>query len=233
MQLNLYWSIYKTPKEVHSQNIRQHFKILWIPLIIRIVAASATISLSSHYLQRPQNSLEAQACAFCRSLSPCPYFSRWFLQFLLHSSLSSTQPEVRPIWIGSFLETMTIQKLFLSQSHYKIFVWSEWTFSCVTECRTISMGQGQEVHARKLIQMSMQQVCSKGLCLLTHCACCSSGHLVNLGPPQRGVKHSACDAQSFLPFLFMHIESTCDYLWILNLKLGCSCQPTKSMFHFV
>lgn len=28
----------------------------------------------------------------------------------------------------------------------------------VAECRTISMGQGQEYHARKLIQMSMQQV---------------------------------------------------------------------------
>lgn len=202
-------------------------------MIIRIIAASPTISLSSHYLQRPQNSLEAPACAFCLSLSPRPYLSRWFLQFLLHSSLSSTQPEVRPIWIGSFLKAMTIQKLFLSQSHYKIFVLSWWTFSYVTECRTISMGQGQEVHARKLIQMSMQQVRSEGAWLLMHRSCCSSGHLVYLGPPQRRVKHSACDAQSFFPFLFMYIESTCDCLWILNLKLGCSRQPQKSMFYFV
>lgn len=57
---------------------------------------------------------------------------------------------------------MTIEELFfLSQSCYKIYILSQWSFSYVTECRTISMGQGQEVHARKLIQVSMQQVGDK------------------------------------------------------------------------
>uniref|UniRef100_A0A8C4Y3D3 Dynein axonemal heavy chain 8 n=1 Tax=Gopherus evgoodei TaxID=1825980 RepID=A0A8C4Y3D3_9SAUR len=36
------------------------------------------------------------------------------------------------------------------------------------ECRTISMGQGQEVHARKLTQMSMQQLRLKRLIILIH-----------------------------------------------------------------
>lgn len=34
------------------------------------------------------------------------------------------------------------------------------------ECRSISMGQGQEVHARRLIQQSMASVC--GLCVLSY-----------------------------------------------------------------
>jgi hypothetical protein len=116
-------------------------------------------------------------------------------------------------------EAVTIQKWFFSsQPCYKTCILSSWTFLCVAECRTISMGQGQEVHARKLIQMSMQQVHTQAPFLLLFCLCPS---------PQWG--------EAAFPMCCLLILRTCFArtvsFWLpMNFKLH---SPMESLFHFL
>ena len=85
--------------------------------------------------------------------------------------------------------------------------------SCVAECRTISMGQGQEVHARKLIQMSMQQVCNQGAPFSWRKHYHSPIHLVYLGSDSDW-KHPSSDVH----FPFVLHGQTIGHLWPLHLK---------------
>lgn len=85
--------------------------------------------------------------------------------------------------------------------------------SCVAECRTISMGQGQEVHARKLIQMSMQQVCSQGAPLFWLKHYHPPIHLVYLGSDSDW-QHPSSDVH----FPFVLHGQTFGHLWTLHLK---------------
>lgn len=146
---------------------------------------------------------------------------RGFLHFLLHwwmSLISVNRGQACLNTNGSLEGGCDHSEInALSQSCYKMYVLTRGTFCCVTECRTISMGQGQEVHARKLIQMSMQQVRGRGQALLRqHFRGCVSGR----GPAQdhRSAGEAVCLRPSPFPLRLC-----------VNLWLPVTLQPRASL----
>lgn len=140
------------------------------------------------------------ACVFCSHIPPHLWF--WYLHFSVPYIFWSAPWKTR-----SFLEERR------EGDSGKIGILLLWASSCVTECRTISMGQGQEVHARKLIQMSMQQVCNQGPPLFWIKHYHSSIHLVYLGSDSNW-KHPSSDVH--FPFV-LHGQAF-GHLWTLYLR---------------